>query len=96
MTELTLSQRLRVAAAIHGPLTLELTAGQAAELIRLCADMESNSRKYEATQARFEAMARRREWLCRMNDEVFAPLFQVVLALVGASAVIGIAKDLLN
>jgi hypothetical protein len=96
VTELTLSERLRVAAAINGPLTLELTAGQAAELIRLCADMESNSRKYEATQARFEAMARRHEWLCRVNDEVFAPLFQVVLALVGASAVIGIAKNLLH
>jgi hypothetical protein len=58
--------------------------------------MENNIRKYEATQARFEAVVRRNEWLCRMNDEVFAPLFQVVLALAGASAVIGIAKDLLN
>lgn len=96
MTELTLSERLRVAAAINGPLTLELTHGQASELIRICGNMEANAENFDASIARLNAITARHEWLCRMNDEAIAPIVRLVLLLSGSSVVVGIAKDLIN
>lgn len=99
MSEMKISERLRVYAAINGNTTLTLTRDQALSLIRICERLEDNNADHEAAMAslrRNRLQIDRLQWLQEMNETHLQWIIRVAIVFAIAKEFINICQSLIS
>jgi len=99
LSDLKLSERLRVYAAVNGSTNLTLTKEQAASLISICERLEDNNADHEEITRKIrkhQATVDRLQWLQDMNESYLQYILRLALCVAISKEIINICKALVN